>query len=203
MRCPYCNTLNEANSRFCTNCGREVSGNPGGGSPGNSAIRRQLGLLALRTVIGLLLIFFIRSILNRLSFVVGLRIDEVPFGAETMINVIAYLTALLLLLLFAQRLRGLWPSAYPRYPLVGTSVAGFIYVVALAAAYSALLPPLLTLLDNPRDIVLILRLALTFVALIFLAKAGYELYETLPEWIADFFSRPLVKSVEEATPDET
>jgi hypothetical protein len=117
--------------------------------------RRLLGIVTSRLVIGLLLVWLIRTILINLSFVEGLRLPEVPFAVEAIITFVAYVIVLILLLGYAQSLQSLWPRAFPRLASLTPALTAIIYVLALSAAYSVLVPLITSLVNDAADFVLI------------------------------------------------
>jgi hypothetical protein len=143
----------------------------------------QLGSTTVRLILGLLLIWMVRTILIRLSFIEGLLIPEVPFSAETIITFFAYVAAFVILLVFAQSLRPLWTPAFPRASGVGTALTTVIYVLMLSMVYSALRPLFLTLIDAPAEILLVLRVVLMVLAIILLSRAGQVIYQAIPNWL--------------------
>jgi hypothetical protein len=193
---------NESGSRFCINCGQDL-----GDMVTESSItvsptgpyRRYLGVTTGQFLIALLLVRLLRSILVNLSFIEGLRLPDVPFTVVQIITFIAYLVAFVLLVIYADALRSHWPRAYPRLAPLTPALTVVIYVVLISLAYRAVLPIILSLVDDPGDFVLLLRIALTVWALVLLSWAGKVVYDAPPGWLSGIrFSVPIGEHAEVA-----
>jgi hypothetical protein len=202
ITCPNCQAQNEAGSRFCISCGHDLSGVPAEGSTAvaqTGLYRRYLGVSTGQFLIALLLVWLLRSILVNLSFVEGLRLPDIPFTMAQIITFIAYLIAFVLLVIYADALRSHWPRAFPRLASLTPALTVIIYVILLSLAYRALLPVILSLVDDPGDFILLLRVALTVLALVLLGWAGKVVYDALPGWLSTIrFTVPQVESAEVA-----
>jgi hypothetical protein len=202
ITCPNCQAQNEPGSRFCISCGQgleSVSEKNALAAPQDNIYHRTLGLATGQTLIALFLVWVVQTVLVSLSFVEGLRLPSVPLTMPQIITTIAYLVAIVLLVVFANKLGSYWPRAYPRLASLTTALTAVVYIVLISLAYRALLPVINSLVDNPSDFILILRVALTILALVLLIQATQVIYEALSGWLSGFrFNLPKIVSAEVA-----
>lgn len=192
MNCPNCGADNEAGSRFCISCGSGLVGGisfetevGGGGWPARSGnpFRRQIGYATARVVVGVLLAFFIRSILLGLSFVDELIIPDFPLRVFQLVDMLTYVVVIILLVAFMQMIRANWLQAFPRARELSPAIVSVLLVLALSWLYRALLPLVVQILDNPADFLLVLRITLFLLALFLLGRAGLLVYGAVPVWL--------------------
>ena len=202
ITCPNCQAQNEPGSRFCISCGQSIEGVAEKNTmavPQENIYQRTLGLAAGQTLIALFLVWVVQTILISLSFVEGFRLPNITLTVPQIITSIAYLAALVLLVLFANTLGSHWPRAYPRLASLTTALTAVIYIVLISLAYRALLPVITSLVDNPADFILILRVTLTLLALVLLIRAAQVIYEAFSSWLSGIrFNLPKLASAEVA-----
>lgn len=189
MKCTNCGSENEVGSRFCLNCGQSLTASTGQPKTGVGTLlkiyeRRLLALASGRLVIILLLLWLFRSILINLSFIKSLQFPDIPFTAVELVTLITYLAILGLLVNYVQTLRSQWPRAFPSLQAVVPVMTAIFYVVILSLIYSALIPILAQLIDDPGDFILILRTALLILSVALFGWGVWVIYQALPGWLS-------------------
>lgn len=188
VNCPNCNSQNSPGSRFCINCGQTLSGQPESSGvkqlPYTKMHRRQLWEATARLLITLILTWLLRSILVNLSFIEALVIPDFPFSAEQIISFIFYVIVFWLLIKYTQTIQIHWEPVFPHLASLTQPLVITVYVILLSLAYRALLPIIVTLVDDPVDLLLVLRVILAILAIILLSWVGKSIYDALPGWLS-------------------
>ncbi len=189
MNCPNCGTPNDPASVFCIKCGQPLKeGSTPAALPATATVQAPsaaglLGIYSTQAIVGLLVLLFFRSILVQLPFTQDFRLPDVPISTPTIISLGVYLIALVILLLFARMLGGMWPQAFPRQAFLAPALTSLVYVAILAAVYTAVKDPLVAF---TRDATLMLAVQgfCLVVAFILLARSGVIIYQYLPAWLS-------------------
>jgi hypothetical protein len=184
--CTQCRSENEPGSRYCRNCGvpLEASANASGHSPSN-----WFGVMTLRLVVTILLLWIAGVILVNLNFIHQLSLPGLNLSPTSLIGTVVLLTVVVLLVKYGFDLSALWPQIFPKTRVVGTLLSGIIQLLALALAYSALQPFMTGLFGSPEPVT-ILQVALAICAISVVVWVGLEVYRAIPGWLDSLHHRP-------------
>lgn len=196
MECPNCGTYNEPGSQFCISCGQPLPGQAASGaqpaasrqqqavSAEHNVARELLGRATMVTILSLLLLFLFRWLLANFSFVQQFRVgEEIVLTGNSLLTILVYTAALVLLLRYATSIWRYWSSAFPRLMPLTQVVAATIYALAVAALYNALVPVVVILADDP-EILTALRTLAVLAAVILLAYAWIKFFRNAPIVVA-------------------
>jgi len=177
--CNQCRSENEPGSRYCRNCGAplETSTNTSGHSPSN-----WFGIMTLRLVVSILLLWIAGAILINLNFIHQLAFPGLNLSTTSVIGTVVLLIVVGLLIKYAFDLSAIWPQLFPRMRVGGTMLSGIIQLLALALAYTALQPFMIGLFGSPEPVT-ILQVALAICAISVVVWVGLEVYRAIPGWL--------------------
>lgn len=194
MNCPSCNSPNPPENIFCMQCGQPLHNT----SPNQSqtSANSWLGIQTVRVLISLFGLWVIKAVLTRLSFIRELRIPDFNLPPVTVVEIIIFILAVILLLAFARQLGVLWPRAYPAYAQIAPALNALIYALVLSFLYKILKPLVVGFMED-SEALLVLQLLFTFIALIILLRAAMLVYQKLPAWIDQWRKDFLIPKAEE------
>ncbi|HTX78206.1 MAG TPA: zinc ribbon domain-containing protein [Longilinea sp.] len=177
--CKQCHTENDSGSRYCKSCGAplETSSSASGHSPSN-----WFGVMTMRLVVTILLLWIAGVVLVNLNFIHQLSIPGLKLSTTSIVGTVILLTIVVLLMKYAFDLSALWPQLFPRMRVGGTLFSGIIQLLALALAYSALQPFMIGLLGGTEPVT-ILQVALAICAISVVVWVGLDVYRAIPNWI--------------------
>jgi|WetSurMetagenome_2_1015567.scaffolds.fasta_scaffold597538_1 hypothetical protein len=187
MNCPYCNANNDPANQYCLVCGRPLSI-----VNAQSSSRNMLWIISGRFFFALLFLFLMRAILNGLAFVENMVIPEINLRTTVVINVVVFITVIVLLINYLTAFSHLWPQAFPRYHEAAVIVTTILYLIALNQLYLGI-SQLMPLITTDAEVMMIIAVALVIIAIIMVIRAFVITYNALPNWLSTIqFNAPPV-----------
>ena len=184
MNCPNCNTPNEPANTFCVSCGESLGGKVlARKTPLANSVKELLGVLTIRALVVLIVLWLVYIILNWLPFVREMRISGINFSLQIVIASVVYLIVVIVLNRYAKVLRVLWPQSFPQTPEFGSILATLVYLGILAAIYYAF-GPLFRVITTDPNVMTIFQAILFVIAILLIIPALTTLSKNLPVWLA-------------------
>ena len=184
MNCPNCNTPNEPTSTFCVKCGESLGGKVVARKTAlANSVKELLGVLTLRALVVLIILWLVYIILNWLPFVREMRISGINISLKIVIASVIYLIVVIVLNGYAKVLRVLWPKSFPQTPEFGSILATLVYLGILAAIYYAF-GPLLRVITTDSSVITIFQAILFVISIVLIIPAITLLFRVAPYWLA-------------------